>query len=431
MLDHSTGKAPVVAGLGTNRLSTARLRALARSGQKLAWVVRNEGLAGAVNRLRAKFASVLKPPTGERIVRNEDVLLADLENPPARPVARPIPGEVITLNWIMTAPNPGSGGHTTIFRIIAHLEANGYRNRVYFYDARLTKIEQYETALREYYGFHGPVGRFDAGMEYAHGVVATSWPTAYASYSARSAGKRFYFVQDYEPDFYPVGTDRILADNTYRMGFHAITAGRWLAEKLRNEFAMTADTFEFGCDTVSYFNRGESRTGIAFYARPGTPRRGFELGTLALQLFAARRPDIDIHLYGEAVGTLPFKAVSHGLVNQHQLNDIYNTCFAGLSLSLTNVSLVPLEMLASGCIPVINDAPHNRLVIDNPHVRYAAATPQALAASLEEIVTMPDFAAHARAASESQHGVRWQGAGEEVDRAIRRALETAPGVSAW
>lgn len=424
MLDQSTSKGRGAVELGAKLRPMVPLKSVRQGGRKLAWIVRNEGLAGAIHRLRAKLASALRPSAGQRVVRDEDLLRADLENPPARPVIRPAPGERITLNWIMTAPNAGSGGHTTIFRIIGHLEANGYRNRVYFYDARLTNYDQYETALREYYGFHGPVSRFDAGMEDAHGVVATSWPTAYASYGAPSAGKRFYFVQDYEPDFYPVSTDRILADNTYRMGFHAITAGRWLAQKLRSEFAMAADPFEFGCDTASYANRGAPRTGIAFYARPGTPRRGYELGVLALQLFAARRPDIDIHLYGERVGKLPFKAISHGLINQHQLNDLYNNCFAGLSLSLTNVSLVPLEMLASGCVPVLNDAPHNRLVIDNPFVRYAAATPQALAGSLEDIVAMPEFAAYSRAASNSQQGVRWQSAGDDVDRAIRAALET-------
>lgn len=421
MLDQSAGKGRGAVGAKLLHVVTRSVR---QSGGKLAWIVRNEGVAGAAHRLRAKLSSALRPPGGQRIVRDQDLLGADLEHPPARKAARPVPGETITLNWIMTAPNAGSGGHTTIFRIIQHLEANGYRSRVYFYDARLTSYDQYETALREYYDFHGPVGRFDAGMEDAHGVVATSWPTAYASYCASSAGKRLYFVQDYEPDFYPVSTDRILADNTYRMGFHAITAGRWLAQKLRTEFAMDADSFEFGCDTASYANRGTPRTGIAFYARPGTPRRGFELGILALQLFAARRPDIDIHLYGERVGKLPFRAVSHGLVNQHQLNNLYNRCFAGLSLSLTNVSLVPLEMLASGCIPVLNDAPHNRLVIDNPFVRYAAATPQALAGSLEDIVAMPEFAAYSRAASDSQQGVHWKSAGEDVDRAIRAVLQT-------
>ncbi|WDR02942.1 glycosyltransferase family 1 protein [Devosia algicola] len=389
-------------------------------------MLRNEGLAGALDRTRARLASAIEPATTRRIVRDDDILNADLDEQFVPSFAKPGPDEAITLNWLMTAPNPGSGGHTTIFRIIRYLEANGYHNRVYFYDARLGSIDQYVHALRDYYGFHGPVERFDGSLADAHGVFATSWPTAYASCATPSSGKRFYFVQDYEPDFYAVSTDRILAENTYRMGFHAITAGRWLAEKLGNDFAMNADAFEFGCDTTKYSNRHGPRNGIAFYARPGTPRRGYELGLLALRSFAAKHPEIDIHLYGEDVGPLPFRAINHGLVRPEQLNEIYNKCFAGLSLSLTNVSLVPLEMLAAGCIPVLNDAYHNRMVIESPYVHYAAATPQALARSLSEIVDMPDFYTYARAASESQDRLDWESAGAVVDQAIRRVLNAGP-----
>ncbi|MET3926547.1 glycosyltransferase family 1 protein [Devosia sp. 2618] len=412
-------------------LTSIRQQPAWRRYQQMAWILRHEGMAGAVDRLRAKAATALEPRTPRPIVRDEDILRADFDNHVPQPFERPGPDEIITLNWIMTAPNAGSGGHTTIFRIIRHLEANGYRNRVYFYDARLASIEPYVAVLRDYYGFHGPVERFNGAMADANGVVATSWPTAYAAYSTASLGKRFYFVQDFEPDFYAVSADRILAENTYHMGFHAITAGRWLAQKLSIEFAMAADPFEFGCDTTSYFNRNEPRTGIAFYARPGTPRRGYELGLLALQLFAARRPDIDIHLYGEAVGPLPFKATDHGLSSPKALNDLYNICFAGLSLSLTNVSLVPLEMLASGCIPILNDAVHNRMVIDDPHVHYAAPTPQALARSLETVVSMPDFTAYSNAAAQSQHGLRWEGAGEAVDTALRNVLQAQPDTAKW
>ena len=35
-----------------------------------------------------------------------------------------------------------------------------------------------------------------------------------------------------------------------------------------------------------------------------------------------------------------------------ELNEIYNQCAVGLVLSLTNMSLLPLELLASGVIPV-------------------------------------------------------------------------------
>ncbi|MGZ3608191.1 MAG: rhamnosyltransferase WsaF family glycosyltransferase, partial [Syntrophales bacterium] len=193
------------------------------------------------------------------------------------------------------------------------------------------------------------------------------------------------------------------------------------AEKLRAEFSMEADYFEFGSD-ASHYNRssGYQRSGIAFYARPEVARRGFELGLMALEIFAKRRPEIELHFYGDKMGNLPFAFIDHGRVTPEQLNDIYNRCYAGLSLSLTNVSLVPHEMLAAGCIPVVNDAVHNRIVLDNPFVRYAQLNPHALAAELEALVTMTDFDTLSRTGAASVHSTTWDGAGEKVDAMFKR-----------
>jgi hypothetical protein len=216
----------------------------------------------------------------------------------------------------------------------------------------------------------------------------------------------------------------LMAENTYRMGFHAITAGRWLAQKLSTEFGMSADSFEFGCDTTCYHRLPNSkRRGVVFYARPEAARRGFELGLMAIEKFAARRPDIEINFYGKKMGKLPFRYIDHGLVSPDELNSIYNQCYAGLSLSLTNVSLVPHEMLAAGCIPVVNDAVHNRIVLENPFVRYAPPYPHALAAELEELVATPDFDTLSRAAAASVRSATWDDAGATVDAILRRVLQ--------
>jgi hypothetical protein len=149
----------------------------------------------------------------------------------------------------------------------------------------------------------------------AHAVVATSWPTAYSVFNSHCTGERFYFVQDFEPYFYPAGTLNLLAENTYRMGFHAITAGRWLAHKLSAEFGMSSDSFEFGSDTSCYHRlENSSRRGIVFYARPEVARRGFELGLMAIKIFAARHAEIELHFYGAKMGELPFRFVDHGRV---------------------------------------------------------------------------------------------------------------------
>ncbi|WP_018099685.1 hypothetical protein [Sinorhizobium meliloti] len=305
-----------------------------------------------------------------------------------------------------------------------YLQARGYTNRLYFYDPFRGDHKYYEALFRKHYGINCEVGNVRAGMVDAHAVVATNWPSAYAVYNARTAGKRFYFVQDYEPYFYPASTNSVLAENTYRMGLHGITAGRWLADKLSHEFGMEADHFPFGCDTARYFpDPSAKRSGVVFYARAATPRRAVELGLLALELFAKRHPHIELHLFGADIGGLPFKFVNHGVVTPEELNEIYNHCLAGLSLSLTNVSLVPHEMLACGCIPVVNDDHRNRVVLDNPYVRYAPLTPHSLAAALEAVVNMHDVEALSRRAAASMLSTSWDTAGAMVDAVFRRALK--------
>ena len=38
-------------------------------------------------------------------------------------------------------------------------------------------------------------------------------------------GARFYLVQDFEPSFYAAGSEALMAEATYRFGFHGVTAG--------------------------------------------------------------------------------------------------------------------------------------------------------------------------------------------------------------
>jgi hypothetical protein len=396
---------------------------LGRRSRQIRDLWKAEGSRGITHRVRRTAAEWLAPKAAILPARRADVLAADLSCRLEPAIPEVISGQPLTVNWVTTPAGPGSGGHTTLFRIIRYLEAHGYRNRVYFYDVYGGDHQYYESVVRRYYGFHGPVAKVDDGMENAHIVVATGWPTAYPVFNSSCAGARFYFVQDYEPYFHPVGALSFLAENTYRMGFHAITAGQWLAAKLQADFGMRADAFDFGSDTSNYRRLPDARrTGIVFYARPEAARRGFELGLMAIEKFASRQPDTDIHFYGQRMGSLGFKFIDHGRVTPKELNQIYNQCYAGLSLSLTNVSLVPHEMLAAGCIPVVNDAVHNRMVLNNPFVRYAPPYPQALASALETVIATKDFDSLSQAASASVRSSTWEDAGAAVDAILRRSI---------
>lgn len=323
-----------------------------------------------------------------------------------------------TFLWIMPPPGKGSGGHLNIFRFIRFLEEAGHTNRIFLYTQ----------------GEHGPVSgvveamgdsytKLDATMEWiddaaelpaADGIFSTSWETAYVSARARATGKRFYFVQDFEPYFYPVGSLYALAENTYKLGFYGVTAGGWLSKKLHEEYGMRTAHFGFGSDpnTYRFENRG-ARNEILFYVRPYTQRRGFELGILALELFHKQHPEITINLVGWDVSDyeISFPYQNLKTLEIHELSDLYNRCAAGLVLSFTNMSLLPLELLGSGTIPVVNDGPNNRLVSDNPYIAYAAANPADIAKTLSDVIKKTRTGEYATKAAASVTTTGWPEAG--------------------
>ncbi|KQW48833.1 hypothetical protein ASC77_08885 [Nocardioides sp. Root1257] len=407
---------------------SASLSGRARQVRRL---LADEGAGGIARRLRLRAAARLAPPGTRPLV----VDAGDLDQA-AQAAARgwtypePAPraaGAPLTIAWVCTPPAPGSGGHTTMFRLVAGLESAGHRCVVYLQDQHGWSIEQHRATVRQHWPrVRADVRDFDAGVDDCDVLVATGWGTAYAVLGTTARGHRAYLVQDLEPMFSPAGSEYLLAEATYRFGFHGIAAGRWLAERLRADHGMTVDHFDFGCDLDAYGLEDRAdpalRTGVAYYCRPHTPRRAHELSVFALERFARQRPDVPIHTYGEVLPTLPFAATQHGVLSPEQLSSLYNRCFAGLSLSATNVSLVPLEMLAAGCIPVVNDARHNRLVLDNAAVRYAPATPWELADALVELAAQSpaDRQATARSAAASVTAASWADAEADVVAAIER-----------
>jgi len=405
-------------------------------------LLRSEGVEGISARVAQRIADRLSPPgtvsmpvTTEDLERAAQIADAGWVLPPTLAAE---PGERLTIAWVSAPPGPGSGGHTTMFRMIAALEKAGHRCILYLRDRHGWALEQHERRIRAWWPWVDAEVRDAAqGIEDAHGIFATAWETAYPVLVSPARGQRFYLVQDFEPAFYPAGSEYLLAEATYRFGFHGVTAGRWLAPMLEREYGMPADPFDFGRDLSYALDPSvspEQRNRICFYSRPGTPRRAYELAVLALELFAKRHPEVEIHFYGLEGTRLPFAVTNHGLQTPEQLNDLYNRSVAGLVLSATNVSLVPHEMLAAGCIPVVNDAEHNRVVLDNEHVAYAPASPFELARKLSEVVERPaaERAAAAQAAAASVQNASWDEAGAAVVRIVEsvvtgeRALFGAP-----
>lgn len=366
-------------------------------------------------------------------VKLEDALAVDWTEPGpqlADPVV--VMDRKSHIAWVMSPPSATSGGHQNLFRFIDYAERAGHTCSVYIYNSLgvIVKESDLKQLLREspaYPNVQARVHNLDERgvADDVDAIFATGWETAYPVFRDRSRARRFYFVQDFEPAFYPSGSEAILAENTYHFGFHGITAGGWLSKKLHDEYGMPTDHFDFSVDRTHYsLTNRRPRKEIFFYARPVTPRRAFELGVIALGEFARQRPDYTINMAGWDVSDwdIPFEYKNLSGLSISELNPIYNRCAAGLVLSLSNMSLLPLELIASGVAPVVNDAPNNRLVSDNPYIEYVQPAPGAIAKRLVEVVSREDAVERSIAMADSLEHTSWDDSGRQFVEAFERAM---------
>lgn len=321
------------------------------------------------------------------------------------PESRPDRTRPLDIGWVSSPPGLGSGGHTTMFRMVEALEAAGHTCTMFLYDRYSDDARRHEPTIRRGWpSVRAQVVDARQGIGGVDACVATSWHTAHAlAVRGKAPMCRLYLVQDFEPFFYPRGAEYALAEDTYRFGFRCIAVGHMVASVLRDEIGVATDVLEFGCDTAVYrLQKAQSREGVVFYCKPGAPRRGFILGLLALGELHRRRPDVPIHLVGDADAQVPFPASHHGVLSPQALSDLYNRTQAGLALSFTNISLIAEELLACGTVPVVNDSPYARADVKSSYVRWAPPTPSGLADELLRVLDSPPDAARVAASARDQ-----------------------------
>ena len=91
-------------------------------------------------------------------------------------------------------------------------------------------------------------------------------------------------------------------------------------------------------------------------------------------------------------------------------------------MSLSNMSLLPLELMSAGVTPVVNDGPNNRMVSDNPFIEYVPTSPRAISRRMAAIIDRPDAPARSLEMSASVEGVRWEQSGDQFVGAYERAM---------
>ena len=339
----------------------------------------------------------------------------------------------ITLNWIIPLLGRGSGGHMTIFRTIRFLSEQGIHNRIYMCwdDSTEYPPEELRAMVKDFYGYDlgdNEIAWDHRTMPYADGIVATSWQSAYVARRFDNCLEKFYFVQDYEPWFYPRGSVYFLSENTYKFGYKGITAGLFLAEKLKNDFGMDTVGFRFSYDRQIY--RAHAKTDdvkrIFFYARPYTARREFEIGVFALELLAKRMPDIEVVMAGQSVSDyeFPFSVTDKGVMAPADMSRLYGDCDICLVLSATNLSLVPLEVMASGSVVVSDRGAYNEWELNDENAVLCDPDPWDIASKMEEILK-DEKRRHSLIESGKKYadGITWDSEMERVGDFIKRCVD--------
>lgn len=297
------------------------------------------------------------------------------------------------INWLIPDFGIGSGGHLNIFRFISMLEKLGYKNNICLVGDHRHSSEKKAKELIDdnFFKLESNVYFGIDDLPEAEFSFATGWTTAYFLRAFAKTHHKLYFVQDFEPSFYAGGSEYAFAEETYKFGFTGICAGDWLANKLRNEYAMTTFSVSFSYDRNLYFPRSaqfSDKKKIFCYFRPPTIRRGLETALIALDLVAKEHPNVEFIFAGWDMNDFKFdhQFQNAGLLSLEQLPDVYSQCDIALVLSFTNLSLLPLEIMACGCVVVSNDGDNVRWLLNDDNSKLSSPNPVILAENIIDLL---------------------------------------------
>jgi glycosyltransferase involved in cell wall biosynthesis len=323
----------------------------------------------------------------------------------------------------------GSGGHATIVNLLRELQTLGHSVSVWLEDCEGRHAREpaalTQSSFAEFFKAEGIELQvnFDSWSG-ADVALATGWQTVARVLLLSDVKARAYLVQDHEPDFYPASAERLFAEETYRQGLHCIAASPWLAELLRSRYKASATHFDLAVDHDIYHPHDDPRREdlVVFYARAVTPRRAVPLGLLALAELSRRRPDVEIALFGEDRPlNVPFPHTNLGVLPASELASLYSRATVGMVFSLTNPSLIGLEMMACGlaCVELASASMVATFGVDGP-LELVAPDSLALCEAVERLLDDRSGRHNASLTRvEAMTHRTWLGSARQVDEALK------------
>lgn len=334
------------------------------------------------------------------------------------------------LNLLVPSVNPEHvfGGISTALKFFEELtERSGYASRIILTDALPSR-----EAIRKY-GEKYRYVRCTKDCDAKHQLVPysdrwqrsipvsskdifvfTGWWTAYCTQEAYLKFEQeenvapnpfIYFIQDYEPGFYPWSTRYLLADSTYRSDRKQIAVfnSGLLYEFFREnkysfykEYAfepvlntgLKKELLEHAGKTVS------KKRQILVYGRPSVDRNAFSLVVSSLKKFAERMDSaedwefVSAGEYHDKVDIGKGKCLSSvGKVTIEEYARLMMESYAGISLmSSPHPSYPPLEMSEFGVRVITNNYANKDLSVFNKNIiSVSNVSPDNIAMQLEKI----------------------------------------------
>ncbi len=294
---------------------------------------------------------------------------AELKNYSADVIENGTPGKKNTILFLITRMVRFHGGQTSILRLGTKLAQMGFQVGYAVYKPQ-DKKEMELCAKSNLADFRGLLFTdkelslmLEGRKKSADIVVASSWDTV--SFAKRLPGYKMYFVQDYEPYFYAFGELFLMAKKTYEQGLHMVSLGAWNKKMIERECRPVSpvDVIDFPYEASEYPRRQrdfdayrEKKTlRIAVYLKYYGKRLPCIIPELLIQageLLEKEGIALQVSYFGEAESFLAPGGKNLGMLNKDELRELYYRSDFGMVASLSNISLVPYEMLSAG-LPLI------------------------------------------------------------------------------